>query len=86
MTLEFECSIDGAVLIHTNAGDLLHSLEPPKECRYPKLITMSREGYIIVHYDQGILCLFSINGRLLRHMTHNDNVQVGLDLGISYYY
>ncbi|KAK2185649.1 hypothetical protein NP493_229g03011 [Ridgeia piscesae] len=68
-------SLDGAVLIHTNAGDLLHSLEPPKECRYPKLITMSREGYIIVHYDQGILCLFSINGRLLRHMTHNDNVQ-----------
>ena len=67
---------DGAVLIHSNTGDLLRSLEAPEEYKSPKLISLNREGYIIVNYDKGGLCSFGINGKLLGHVAHNDNVQV----------
>lgn len=38
---------------------------------------MSREGFIVVNYDEGNVAAFTINGRLLRHESHNDNLQVG---------
>lgn len=37
---------------------------------------MSREGFIVVNYDEGNVAAFTINGRLLRHESHNDNLQV----------
>ena len=63
------------MLIHSNTGDLLRSLEPPEKFHSPKLIALNREGYIIVNYDKGGLCSFGINGKTLRHIAHNDNVQ-----------
>ena len=69
---------DGPVLIHSNTGDLLRSLDSPNPVSYhsPKLITLNREGYIVVNYDKGGLCSFGINGKTMRHVSHNDNLQV----------
>lgn len=67
---------DGPVLIHTTFGDLLRSLEPPVEFISPELISMSREGFIVVSYDKGNVAAYTINGKRLRHESHNDNLQV----------
>lgn len=72
-------SLDGPVLVHTTFGDLLRSLDAPEEFLSPENITMSREGFIVVNYDEGNVAAFTINGRLLRHESHNDNLQVGRD-------
>lgn len=66
-------------MVHTTFGDLLRSLEAPEapeEFLSPENITMSREGFIVVNYDEGNVAAFTINGRLLRHESHNDNLQV----------
>lgn len=68
--------LDGPVLIHTTFGDLLRSLEPPTDFISPELISMSREGFIVVSYDKGNVAAYTINGKRLRHDTHNDNLQV----------
>ena len=71
------CTVDGPCLIHSNTGDLLRSLDPPDSSfKCPKFIAMTREGYIIVNYDRGALVSYGINGKTLRHVAHNDNVQV----------
>lgn len=67
---------DGPVLVHTTFGDLLRSLEAPSDFLSPEIITMSREGFIVVNYDEGNVAAFTINGKLLRHESHNDNLQV----------
>lgn len=67
---------DGPVLIHTTFGDLLRSLEPPQDFISPEIITMSREGFIVVSYDKGNVAAYTINGKRLRHECHNDNLQV----------
>lgn len=64
------------MLIHTTFGDLLRSLDPPQNFSSPELITMSREGFIVVNYDKGNVVAYTINGKELRHETHNDNLQV----------
>ena len=70
-------TVDGPCLIHSNTGDLLRSLDPPDSSfKCPKFIAMTREGYIIVNYDRGALVSYGINGKTLRHVAHNDNVQV----------
>lgn len=68
--------LDGPVLIHTTFGDLLRSLEPPTDFISPELISMSREGFIVVSYDKGNVAAYTINGKRLRHESHNDNLQV----------
>lgn len=74
----FRCA-DGPVLIHTTFGDLLRSLEPPNDFISPELISMSREGFIVVGYDKGNVAAYTINGKRLRHESHNDNLQVSCD-------
>lgn len=37
---------------------------------------MSREGFIVINYDKGNVAAYTINGKKLRHETHNDNLQV----------
>lgn len=54
----------------------MRSLDAPEEFLSPENITMSREGFIVVNYDEGNVAAFTINGRLLRHESHNDNLQV----------
>ncbi|XP_065363338.1 neurobeachin isoform X3 [Calliphora vicina] len=68
-------STNGPVLIHTTFGDLLRSLDPPLDFHSPELIAMSREGFIVVNYDKGNVAAYTINGKELRHETHNDNLQ-----------
>ncbi|XP_059162921.1 neurobeachin-like isoform X4 [Physella acuta] len=68
-------SKDGPSLVHSLTGDLLHSLEPPSTCVSPRLITISREAYILLTYDRGSICMFSINGKLLHFMEHKDMLQ-----------
>lgn len=68
---------DGPVLVHTTFGDLLRSLEPPPGFLSPENIAMSREGVIVVNYERGRVAAFTINGKRLRHESHNDNLQVG---------
>ncbi|KAL3880046.1 hypothetical protein ACJMK2_032318, partial [Sinanodonta woodiana] len=77
MGLVISGSKEGPVLVHTLNGDLLRSLDPPQEmhCKTPRIITMSREAFVLVKFDQGSLCNFNINGRLLRHVKHKDNIQ-----------
>lgn len=68
-------SQNGPCLVHTLSGDLLRSLEAPEGCRTPQLITMSRESFVLVKFDEGHICNFSINGRLLLNVRHKDNIQ-----------
>lgn len=79
----FKSTLDGPVLVHTTFGDLLRSLDAPEEFLSPENITMSREGFIVVNYDEGNVAAFTINGRLLRHESHNDNLQVNIQLKLG---
>ncbi|KAJ8976421.1 hypothetical protein NQ317_004081, partial [Molorchus minor] len=65
----------GPVLVHTTFGDLLRSLDPPNGFSSPENIAMSREGVIVVNYEKGNVAAFTINGKRLRHESHNDNLQ-----------
>ncbi|XP_076273573.1 A kinase anchor protein rugose isoform X3 [Rhynchophorus ferrugineus] len=68
-------SYNGPVLVHTTFGDLLRSLDPPNGFNSPENIAMSREGVIVVNYEKGNVASFTINGKRLRHESHNDNLQ-----------
>lgn len=72
--------IDGPVLVHTTFGDLLRSLEAPNGFSSPENIAMSREGVIVVNYERGHIAAFTINGKRLRHESHNDNLQVTFEI------
>ncbi|XP_012285868.1 neurobeachin isoform X4 [Orussus abietinus] len=65
----------GPVLVHTTFGDLLRSLDAPTGFSSPENIAMSREGVIVVNYERGHIAAFTINGKRLRHESHNDNLQ-----------
>lgn len=69
---------DGPVLIHTTFGDLLRSLESPTEFVSPELITMSREGFIVVNYDKASVAAYTVNGKRLKEVSHSDTLQVGI--------
>lgn len=69
------CCVDGPVLIHTTFGDLLRSLDAPQDFISPENIVMSREGFIVIKYDRGNVAAYTINGKRLRHESHNDNLQ-----------
>lgn len=71
--------LDGPVLVHTTFGDLLRSLDPPTGFNSPENIAMSREGVIVVNYEKGNVASYTINGKRLRHESHNDNLQVRKD-------
>lgn len=68
-------SYNGPVLVHTTFGDLLRCLEAPNGFTSPENIAMSREGVIVVNYEKGNIAAFTINGKRLRHESHNDNLQ-----------
>ncbi|XP_041968935.1 neurobeachin isoform X2 [Aricia agestis] len=73
--LVISSSINGPVLIHTTFGELLRSLAPAAGAAGPSQLALSREGVIVVAYARGHLAAFTLNGRRLRHETHNDNFQ-----------
>uniref|UniRef100_A0AAX7SIS9 Neurobeachin n=1 Tax=Astatotilapia calliptera TaxID=8154 RepID=A0AAX7SIS9_ASTCA len=69
---------EGPCLIHSMNGDLLRTLEGPERCLRPRLIQSSAEGHCVIYYDKGQFCLFSVNGKLLRHMEVEDGVKAVL--------
>ncbi|XP_030597826.1 lipopolysaccharide-responsive and beige-like anchor protein isoform X5 [Archocentrus centrarchus] len=69
---------EGPCLIHSMNGDLLRTLDGPEHCLQPRLIQSSAEGHCVIYYDRGQFCLFSVNGKLLRHMEVEDSVKAML--------
>lgn len=60
-------------------GDLLSTLEAPEGCSRPRLIQSPTEGHCMIYYDKGHFCLFSVNGKLLRHVEVEDSIKVRED-------
>ncbi|KAG7461716.1 hypothetical protein MATL_G00194080 [Megalops atlanticus] len=71
-------SKEGPCLIHSMNGDLLRTLEGPGGCLQPRLIQSSTEGHCVVYYHQGQFCVFSVNGKLLRHMEVDESIRAML--------
>nr|XP_014344056.1 PREDICTED: lipopolysaccharide-responsive and beige-like anchor protein isoform X1 [Latimeria chalumnae] len=72
-------SKEGPCLIHSMNGDLLRTLEVPKEYKiWPKLIQASTEGHCVVYYEKSLLCVFSVNGKLLASIEMEDNTRAML--------
>lgn len=69
---------EGPCLIHSMNGDLLRTLEGPENCLRPKLIQASREGHCIIYYENGLFCLFSVNGKLQATMETDDKIRVSV--------
>jgi len=49
----------------------------------PKLVALNREGNIVVSYEKGGICLFTVNGKLLCDISHTESVQVVLSRCLS---
>lgn len=64
----------GPVLVHTTFGDLLRSLVPPAGFGSPENVAMSREGVVVASYTGGHIAAYTLNGKRLRHESHNDNL------------
>ncbi|CAF3278946.1 unnamed protein product [Rotaria socialis] len=60
------------VLQHTLNGDILRSFENPTKLSTPRLISPSNDGDIIVCYDRSKLCLYTLNGKLMRQAIFED--------------
>ncbi|KAL0879173.1 hypothetical protein ABMA27_002965 [Loxostege sticticalis] len=73
--LVISSSLNGPVLIHTTFGEILRALAAPDEAWPPQQLALSREGLVVVAYARGHLAAYTLNGRRLRHHTHNDNFQ-----------
>lgn len=54
----------------------MRSLDVPDVLASPENIALSREGTIIASYKMGHIAAFTINGKLLRHELHDDNIHV----------
>nr|XP_049697537.1 neurobeachin isoform X5 [Helicoverpa armigera] len=73
--LVISSSVNGPVLIHTTFGEVLRALSAAEGVCSPQQLALSREGVVVVAYAKGHLAAFTLNGRRLRHETHNDNFQ-----------
>ncbi|XP_075981984.1 A kinase anchor protein rugose isoform X3 [Anticarsia gemmatalis] len=73
--LVISSSVNGPVLIHTTFGEVLRALAAAEGVAAPAQLALSREGVVVVAYARGHLAAFTLNGRRLRHETHNDNFQ-----------
>ncbi|XP_072945485.1 neurobeachin [Epargyreus clarus] len=72
--LVISSSVNGPVLIHTTFGELLRAIRGG-EGGGPRQLALAREGVLVVAYARGHLAAYTLNGRRLRHETHNDNFQ-----------
>ncbi|CAF5188448.1 unnamed protein product, partial [Rotaria sp. Silwood1] len=54
------------VLQHTLNSDILRSFENPSKISTPRLLSPSNDGDSIVCYDRSKLCLYTLNGKLMR--------------------
>ena len=69
------------VLEHTLHGDILRSFEMPSVTSTARLLCPSNEGDIVVCYDRSKLCLYTLNGKLMRQAIFEDEtIQVNVSL------
>jgi len=86
VTCQFFLFLDGPCLLHTLNGDLLRSLDPPGGTQMTaNMICMSRETFVLIKFDAGEICNFSVNGRLQKHIKHKDNIQVSTNTRFLFY-
>ncbi|XP_066518418.1 LOW QUALITY PROTEIN: lipopolysaccharide-responsive and beige-like anchor protein [Hoplias malabaricus] len=71
-------SKEGLCLIHSMNGELLRTLEGPERNLKPRLLQTSTEGHCVIYYQQGLICTYSINGKLLHHQPVDDNIRAML--------
>jgi hypothetical protein len=68
------------VLQHTLVGDILRSFENPSSMSTPRILSPSNDGDIIVCYDRSKLCLYTLNGKLMRQAIFEDEtIQVKIN-------
>jgi WD40 repeat protein len=60
------------VLQHTLTGDILRALEHPSDISTPRLLSLSNDGDIIVCYDRSKVCLYTLNGNLIKQAIFED--------------
>ncbi|XP_053087043.1 lipopolysaccharide-responsive and beige-like anchor protein [Pangasianodon hypophthalmus] len=68
-------SKDGPCLLHSVSGELLRVFESSER---PMLIQASAEGHCVIYYSSGHVCVYSINGKLLRDTHIEDNIRAML--------
>ncbi|CAF0746128.1 unnamed protein product [Didymodactylos carnosus] len=71
---------NGLVLEHTLNGDVLRSFENPLPTDIPRIISPSNDGDIIVCYDRSKLCLYTLNGKLMRQAIFEDEIIQSLEV------
>ncbi|CAF3634388.1 unnamed protein product [Adineta steineri] len=60
------------ILQHTLTGDILRAFENPCNMSTPRLLAPSNDGDIIVCYNRSNLCLYTLNGKLMRQAIFED--------------
>jgi hypothetical protein len=60
------------VLEHTLTGELLRSFENPSNLATPRALLPSIDGDILVCYGNSKLCLYTLNGTLMRQALFED--------------
>ena len=67
----------GLVFQHTVHGDVLRTFEKSSDMSTPRLLLSSSDGDVVVCYDQSTLCLYTLNGKLMREATfEQENIRV----------
>jgi len=67
----------GLILQHTLTGDILRAFVNPSNMSTPRLLSPSNDGDIIVCYDRSKLCLYTLNGKLMRQaIFEEETIQV----------
>ncbi|CAF3888236.1 unnamed protein product [Rotaria sp. Silwood1] len=74
------------VLQHILNSDILHSFENPSKISTPRLLSSSNDGDIIVCYDHSKLCLYTLNGKLMRQAIFEDETIQCMVLNIDSQY
>lgn len=67
--------------MHSTLGELLRSLEVPRDFKLPDLLVMSREGMFVAKYDLANMAVYSLNGKLLKAATGPEKIEVGQKVG-----
>ncbi|XP_046699240.1 lipopolysaccharide-responsive and beige-like anchor protein isoform X2 [Silurus meridionalis] len=65
-------SKDGPCLLHSVSGELLRVFESSEK---PMLMQASSEGHCVIYHSSGHVCVYSINGKLLRDTHIEDNIK-----------
>ena len=67
----------GYVVQHTLTGEILRAFENPSDMATPRLLSSSNDGDVITCYERSKLCLYTLNGKLLRQaIFEEETIQV----------